>query len=85
MNLVLFGKTAKQWRDENVDKLGNMRDYASINELFVLANLESYNAILIGQGKSQKERMNYLRKLVVQQLQTLESVSVGRLPVLGKK
>lgn len=85
LNVVLFGKTAKQWRDENVDKLGNMRDYASINELLVLANLESYNAILIGQGKSQKERMNYLRKLVVQQLQTLESISEGRLPALGKK
>ena len=85
LNVVLFGKTAKQWRDENVDKPGNMRDYASINELLVLANLESYNAILIGQGKSQKERMNYLRKLVVQQLKTLESVSAGHLPVLGKK
>lgn len=85
LNVVLFGKTSKQWRDENADKSGNMRDYASINELLVLANLESYNAILIGQGKSQKERMNYLRKLVVQQLQTLESASAGRLPALGKK
>lgn len=83
LNVVLFGKTAKQWRDENADKPGNMRDYASINELLVLANLESYNAILINQGKSQKERMDYLRKLVVQQLQTLESVSAGHLPVVG--
>lgn len=85
LNVVLFGKTAKQWRDENTDKKGNMRDYASINELLVLANLESYNAILISQGKSQKERMACLRKLVVQQLQTLESVSTGNLPVIGKE
>ena len=85
LNLVLFGKTAKKWREENVDKPGNMRDYASINELLVLANLESYNAVLINQGKSQKERMNCLRELVVQQLQTLEAVSTGNLPVIGKK
>lgn len=85
LNVVLFGKTAKQWREENDDKPGNMRDYASINELLVLANLESYNAVLINQGKSQKERMNCLRELVVQQLQTLEAVSTGNLPVIGKK
>lgn len=85
LNVVLFGKTAKQWRDENTDKPGNMRDYASIKELLVLANLESYNAILIGQGKSQKERMHYLRELVVQQLQTLEAFSIGNLPMLGRR
>lgn len=75
LNVVLFGKTAKEWREANNDKNGNMRDYASINELLVLANLESYNAILIKQGKNQKERMILLRELVVQQLQTLEAVS----------
>lgn len=47
LNVVLFGETAKEWREANADKNGNMRDYASINELLVLANLESYNAILI--------------------------------------
>ena len=66
LNVVLFGKTVKEWREAIVDKNGNMRDYASINELLVLANLESYNAILIKQGKSQKERMLLLRELVVQ-------------------
>ena len=55
LNVVLFGETAKEWREANADKNGNMRDYASINELLVRANLESYNAILIKQGKSQKE------------------------------
>jgi len=47
LNVALFGVTAKQWRDENPDKSGNIRDYASLNQLLVLANMESYNAILI--------------------------------------
>jgi hypothetical protein len=84
LNVVIFGKTAKEWREENPDKTGNMRDYASINELLVLANLESYNAILIHQGKSQEERMRLLRELVVQQLQTLENVKKNNLPRIDK-
>ena len=80
LNVVLFGKTAKQWRSENKGKKGNVRDYATIQQLLVLANLESYNAILIGQGKSQSERMQLLRKMVIEQLQTLEKVSIGNLP-----
>jgi hypothetical protein len=84
LNVVIFGKTAKEWREENPDKTGNMRDYASINELLVLANLESYNAILIHQGKSQEERMRLLRELVVQQLQTLENVKKNNLPKIDK-
>lgn len=51
LNVVLFGKTAKQWKDENPDAKGNMRDLATLNQLLVLANLESYNAVLISQGK----------------------------------
>ena len=80
LNVALFGKTAKQWRSENKGKKGNVRDYATIQQLLVLANLESYNAILIGQGKSQSERMQLLRKMVIEQLQTLEKVSIGNLP-----
>ena len=80
LNVALFGKTAKQWRSENKGKKGNVRDYATIQQLLVLANLESYNAILIGQGKSQSERMPLLRKMVIEQLQTLENVSLGNLP-----
>ena len=57
LNVALFGITAKQWRDENPDKSGNIRDYASLNQLLVLANMESYNAILIEQGKPQPERL----------------------------
>lgn len=76
LNVVLFGKTAKQWKDENPTINGNMRDTATLNQLLVLANLESYNAILINQGKVQKERMKLLRQLTVQQLQTLETMAL---------
>lgn len=82
LNVVLFGKTVKQWKDENPTAKGNMRDEATLNQLLVLANLESYNAVLINQGKNQKERMELLRMLVVQQLQTLETVSLNNLPKL---
>lgn len=52
LNVVLFGKTAKQWKGENPTVKGNMRDAATLNQLLVLANLESYNAVLINQGKN---------------------------------
>ena len=80
LNVVLFGKTAKQWRSENPNKKENMRDFATIKQLLVLSNLESYNAILITQGKNQEERMRLLRQLVIQQLQTLESLTEKNLP-----
>ncbi len=83
LNVVLFAKTAKQWKDENSTAKGNMRDAVTLNQLLVLANLESYNAVLISQGKSQKERMELLRQLAVQQLQTLETVSLTNVPKLG--
>ena len=66
LNTVLFGKTAKEWRDEKKQKDANIRDDATLNQLLVLANLESYNAILIEQGKSQAERMQLLHDLAVQ-------------------
>lgn len=62
-----------------------MRDVATLNQLLVLANLESYNAVLINQGKNQKERMELLRKLAVQQLQTLQTVNLNNLPKLEGK
>ena len=82
MNVVLFGKTAKQWKDKNPNVKGNMRDVATLNQLLVLANLESYNAVLISQGKNQKERMKLLRQLAVQQLRTLEKINLNNLPKL---
>ena len=75
LNVALFNKRAKQWREENSDLKGNMRDYASLNELLVLANMESYNAILIGKGMEQKERMVELRKLARKQLTSLEKLN----------
>ena len=75
LNVALFNKRAKQWREENPDLKGNMRDYASLNELLVLANMESYNAILIGKGKDQKERMIELRKLARTQLLSIEKLN----------
>ena len=85
LNVVLFGKTAKQWKVENPMVKGNMRDGATLNQLLVLANLESYNAILITQGKNQKERMELLRQLTIQQLQTLEAVSLNNLPQVAER
>lgn len=75
LNVALFNKRAKQWREENPNLKGNMRDYASLNELLVLANMESYNAILIGKGTDQKERMIELRKLARTQLMSIEKLN----------
>lgn len=74
LNVALFNKTAKEWREENQDLKGNMRDYASLNELLVLANMESYNAVLIGKGIEQKERMVELRNLARIQLISLKKL-----------
>ena len=71
LNVVLFGRTAKEWKAENPDKEGNIRDYASIEQLLVLANMESYNAVLIKQEKPQHERMELLHQLAVQQISSL--------------
>ena len=83
LNVALFGKTAKQWRTGNTDKKGNIRDYATLNQLLVLANMESYNAILIEQGKPQSERLILLHDLAVRQMQTMSSLNTSRLPQMG--
>lgn len=75
LSVALFNKRAKQWREENPELKGNMRDYASLNELLVLANMENYNAILIGKGIDQKERMIELRKLAKTQLISIEKLN----------
>lgn len=85
LNTVLFGKTAKEWRDSNPNRKGNIRDDATLYQLLVLANMESYNAILIKQGKSQAERMQLLHELAVQQMTTLSSLELGNLPKIEKK
>lgn len=80
LNVALFGQTAKQWRDANPEKKGNMRDEATIQQLLVLANMESYNAILIEQGKTQPERLVLLHDLAVKQMETMQALSMGGLP-----
>ena len=85
LNTVLFGMTAKEWRESNPDEKGNIRDHATIYQLLVLANMESYNAILIKQGKTQAERMQLLHELAVQQLTTLSSLELNNLPGIEKK
>ena len=85
LNVVLFGKTAKQWRDANPDRTGNIRDHATIYQLLVLTNMESYNAILIQQGKSQAERMKLLHELAVQQMTTMSSLELNHLPGIEVK
>ena len=76
LNVALFGMTAKQWREKNSDKTGNIRDDATLNQLLVLANMESYNAILIDQGKAMSERLVLLRELALKQMKTLSAVSM---------
>ena len=68
LNVALFGMTAKEWRDDNPNKKGNIRDYTDIHHLLVLANLESYNAILIEKGIPQKTRLELLRDTAETQL-----------------
>lgn len=86
LNVALFNKTAKEWREENQDLKGNMRDYVSLNELLTLANMESYNVILIGKGIDQKERMIELRNLVRTQLMSLKKLGESDIKKLeGKK
>ena len=76
LNVALFGKTAKEWRMENPKKKGNIRDYATISQLLVLVNLESYNAILIEQGTEQGRRLELLRRTAVKQLTTINSLEI---------
>jgi hypothetical protein len=71
LNVALFGKTAKQWREENPELEGNIRDHSLIEQLVVLSNMESINALLIHQGLSQSERIVYLNQTAIQQMKSL--------------
>jgi KilA-N domain len=71
LNVALFGKTAKQWRTENLTAKGNVRDEASIEQLVVLSNMESINAVFIAQGLLQAERLQQLNKMAITQLKSL--------------
>ncbi|MGP1520323.1 MAG: hypothetical protein ACTTIZ_02260 [Treponema sp.] len=80
LNMALFGLTAKQWREGNPAKSGNIRDYAELEQLVILSNLESINALLIKQGLPQSERLIQLNKTAIAQMKTLvENRAVKRL------
>ena len=72
LNVAMFGMTAKQWREANADKKGNIRDYATINELICLSNMENLNAVFIDQGLPQGERLIKLNQIAIQQMKVLE-------------
>ena len=79
LNVAMFGMTAAEWRTANPNKKGNIRDYAAIEQLLVLANMESYNAILIEQGKPQSERLQLLNTMADNQLRVLQNYGVNLL------
>ena len=78
LNMALFGMTALEWRDKHPDLKGNIRDYASINELICLSNMESLNAVFIQDSIPQRERLIRLNRIAIQQMQVLEDLTGGR-------
>jgi len=78
LNVALFGKTAAQWRVENPNKEGNMRDYATLEQLVVLSNIESINALLIRQGLSQSDRLRQLNSTAILQMKSLVGASLQK-------
>ncbi|MBR4264801.1 MAG: KilA-N domain-containing protein [Bacteroidales bacterium] len=75
LNVAMFGMTAKEWRESNPDKKGNIRDYATINQLICLSNLENLNAVFINQGLPQSDRLRELNRIAIQQMTILENVT----------
>ena len=74
LNVALFGMTAKEWRDAHPDDKGNIRDYATINQLICLSNMENLNAVFISEGMPQQERLHKLNQIAIQQMTVLENV-----------
>ena len=79
LNVALFGITAKEWREANPGKKGNMRDYATINQLICLSNMENLNAVFINEGIPQRDRLHKLNKIAIQQMTVLEEVGNRKL------
>ena len=82
LNVALFGQTAKEWRKDNPGKKGNIRDYTDLHHLLVLANLESYNAILIEQNIGQPQRLEMLRETALKQLRTIQALDFSSSKIL---
>ena len=78
LNVALFGMTAKEWRDANPELKGNIRDYATINQLICLSNMESLNAIFINEGLPQAERLRRLNAIAIRQMSVLEGNETNR-------
>jgi len=76
LNMVLFGITAKKWKNDKANKIGNIRDYASIDELIGLANLENLNSVFINDGLSQSERLERLNKIAIAQMKILSESNI---------
>ncbi|WP_256210372.1 KilA-N domain-containing protein [Treponema bryantii] len=83
LNVALFGQTAKEWRKDNPSKKGNIRDYTDLHHLLVLANLESYNAILIEQNIDQSKRLELLRATAIKQLRTIMGLDFSSKKILS--
>ena len=79
LNVALFGVTAKEWRDANPELKGNIRDYANINQLICLSNMENLNAVFINKGMPQRDRLIELNKIAIQQMKVLEGVEERRM------
>ncbi len=79
LNMALFGFTAKDWRDAHPDLQGNVRDYATVNQLICLSNMESLNSVLINDGVPQSERLLKLNQIAISQMTVLESVGENKL------
>ena len=79
LNVALFGITAKQWRDSSPERKGNIRDYASINQLICLANMENLNSLFIREQISQKERLIKLNGIAIQQMKVLQEVDARKM------
>ena len=76
LNMALFGMTAKEWRDKNPELKGNIRDYATMNELICLANLENLNSVFINEDLKQSERLEKLNKIAISQMQILNDADI---------
>ncbi len=79
LNVAMFGMTAREWRDSNPDLKGNIRDYASINELICLSNMENLNSVFIEEGIPQSERLVRLNQIAIHQMRILEETANRRL------
>ena len=85
LNVAMFGMMAKQWREANPELKGNIRDYATINQLICLSNMENLNAVFINEGLAQSERLEKLNKIAIQQMKVLENIEDRKLLIEANK